>query len=447
MADTTKAYEKFRQYEVDYVPVSTTSGSMCANCRWFGGASEGYCHIVRGYPFEIMQTGWCERHEAVSESQIQQAMDAMPGGKADDAPATTGCKCDGTECTCGASDKTEDTPALPESHSKTLLSRAGDALKAMNPFKKQPELSGVKVYDDGRFVIWWTNAYQDKEYEFFPESAIDRFIQRTDTGVAPMPEVWAAHIKGSRIGMVDMLGGIGRFAIATGTFDDTPAGQHAKVYYSTQPAKVSHGFMFPREKFIDGVYHDFNTFEISLLPPGWEANPYTSFEKVKSMQLSEDKINYLKQVVGDEEAARIVADTEKKDKALEAMGVAYKDFSTPDDGTETADVQAAAKAAEENSVALFGGVVEDISSLAETQTKTADVLKQQAATIDSLTTQVKALTEAVQSLGNQVQAQTGARPRIASKADSTVVSDDQLSDDVKESMKKVDSFWGESVSG
>jgi len=444
MTENTKEIMKFSQSEVSYTPVSTSTGQACAGCRWFDGGQ--YCQLVKGYPVQIMQTGWCNRYEGLPQSgaTVDEVIDALEtvtegaddalAGKAEDDPAYT--------VTSGA---VVDIDTAKRGRISTMLTKAFQALQS--PFKKPPESSGFKVFgSENRWFAWWSNCYEDREEEFFAEKGFERYIRRVDTGLVPYPELWIAHIKGSRVGIADMVGGIGRFAIATGTFDDTTAGRDAKAYYSDNPATLSHGFMFPRDKFINGVYHDFNTFELTLLEPGWEANSYTDFEKVKSMQLSPEKLAYLKQVLPND-ADRIIAQTEEKDKALEAMGVAYKDFATPDDTAETPEVQQAARAVQENGVGLFAGLIEDITSLAETQTKAAQGITDNQQGIDALQTQVKTLTDTVQSLAEAMKAQLQARPSIASKDDSTIVPDDQLSDDVKKSMTQIDSFWGEATSG
>ncbi|MGB1286714.1 MAG: hypothetical protein ACPG7F_09300 [Aggregatilineales bacterium] len=479
MADGKKEIMKFQQHEVGYTPVSTTSGQACAGCRWFDG---GYCQLVKGYPVQIMQTGWCQRFEGIPQSTAEadaviEALETVTGA-VDVALDSKGGDTPVVEVSVSASGadwqpdpgtasrlvtlEGRDTPnyttspgavvmmdltETPEGDKQNLLSRLGDTVKALNPFKKSPATSGFKVFENNRWLAWWTNNFEDREGEIFSEKAIERYIQRAETRIVPMPELWTYHIPGSRAGIADMVGGIGHFAIATGTFDDTPTGQATKAYYEKHAARMSHGYTYHPDDLRDGVYHDFNTFELSLLPPGAEANSFTHFEEVKTMQLNAQQVAHLEKVLGKEEAARIVADTETQSKALEAMNVAYKDFTTPDDPAETPEVQQAAKAAESNAAGLFAGVIGDISSLADTQTKAAEGITQNQQSVAALTEQVKALTDAVNTLNQAVQAQKNARPRIASKADDTIVPDDQLSEDVKQSMKKVDSFWGESVTG
>lgn len=181
----------------------------------------------------------------------------------------------------------------------------------------------------------YTNSFEDRQREIIRDKALGDYVDRVNAGFVPMPELWLMHIKGSRHGEAVWLGHIGRFVVAVGTFDDTPAGQHAKAYYRKQAGRItlSHGFLTPAwatKAEPDGIttYEVVNTFEITTLPPGAAvaANPYTSFEEVQKMAVSQKQIELLTEVLGEEAAARIISETEQQSKALEELGVRYKDF-------------------------------------------------------------------------------------------------------------------------
>lgn len=73
VSDATKAYTgMLMQDEVNYIPLSTTKGKACANCRWFiaagsmgdDGDGDNDCHLVCDHPEPILPTGYCDRYEA-----------------------------------------------------------------------------------------------------------------------------------------------------------------------------------------------------------------------------------------------------------------------------------------------------------------------------------------------------------------------------------------------
>lgn len=188
------------------------------------------------------------------------------------------------------------------------------------------EESGIKVVGDNWFARY-SNAFKDREGEFFPVKAIDRYIERVDTGVIPAPELWIWHTP-IVVGKAKTVARIGMFAIAVGTFEDTPLGRAAKAFLSNHKAKLSHGFVFDKDEYKDSAYWDYNTFEISILPfeRGVEANAYTNFE-VKDMTISKEKQQFLVEMFGETTAKELIANTNKASKALEEVGVQFKDFT------------------------------------------------------------------------------------------------------------------------
>lgn len=107
--------------------------------------------------------------------------------------------------------------------------------------------TGFKVVGNNWFARY-SNAFEDREGEYFPAKAIDGYIARVDSGVTPAPELWIWH-EPIVIGKALTVARIGHFAVAVGTFHETPLGQAAKQYLSTHKAKLSHGFMFEPEAF------------------------------------------------------------------------------------------------------------------------------------------------------------------------------------------------------
>lgn len=221
---------------------------------------------------------------------------------------------------------------------------------------------GFKVYPDGRWTAWWTNNAKDRTSENFQAKEIDAYIARVDKGLVSYPELWFKHLP-IRMGKADALARIGYLAFATGTFYDTPLGQKAKDYYLAEqkagrPKTNSHGYLYPSNLKRNGVYGPFNTFEISILDPGEEANPYTSFE-VKTMfaKLDQKKFDELVRIFGKDEVEKLVNFADTKSRELETAGVDLKSFSSFE-GVELQD-----KEAHERVKALAEATVEGLKTI------------------------------------------------------------------------------------
>lgn len=185
------------------------------------------------------------------------------------------------------------------------------------------------------WLATWTNNFKDRDQEIFPEREIQAYIRRVDMGIVPQPtlQIWHGG-KSVQVGVAEQVDGHGHFGIAAGVFDDTAQGKAARDYYAdpahAKETSISHGFTFPAREFDGKHYKRFNTFEISLLPRGVEANLYTSLEGVKAMQISDAKKPYFEKVFGKELFATILDNLDEKGKALEELGAEYKDFSDTD---------------------------------------------------------------------------------------------------------------------
>jgi hypothetical protein len=209
------------------------------------------------------------------------------------------------------------------------------------------ELPVFKAIGNGYWYACFTNAFQDRDGEILSEDAQKQYVRRVKAGLVPMPELWTWHTEGTRHGVAIMVERVGKSLIALGKFDDTPAGRAAEKFYARHGSDIalSHGFMFPMwARTPDGVYKAFNTFEISTLPRGKEANPYTTFEMVKeanTMPLSDERVKFIRDVLGKaaDTVLSLVDDQEQRDKALEDSGVKFKEFvdlpPTADEDTVT----------------------------------------------------------------------------------------------------------------
>lgn len=334
-------------------------------------------------------------------------------------------------------DPPEDWAAPPERKSlaEQVREMFDELWSAATGRNKHTDLSGFKAYGD-RWVAWWTNNFEDREGEFFTEKAIDDYIRRVDLGIVPYPELWYWHIPGTKHGQADWLGRIGHYAVAAGTFDDTDLGRAAKAWYAAHPKgdAMSHGFVYDPARKRDGVYHQFNTFEITNgLTAKTAANPFTDFEGVKIMPLSDDKRKGLEERFGADLAARILESTEDKNKALEALGIAYKDFAAPDaDLIETdADVPAEVET----------DLKELVTDLSQGQALTANAALKALEEVKSLKERIAAQDAVIAEL----KAAFDDRPQSASKAAATVIEQTDLPDTLKDQLKTTHPFWGTTV--
>lgn len=260
---------RYSQLEANYDPLGGDDFEACANCRWFFGNS---CLLVSG---EISPTGYSDAYAAIpmSEPELEIEMGFM-------------------------------------ARIKRWM---------QGPIMDTP--SGFKVIDNGkRWLAWYSNAYEDKEGEIFPTQALQNdadYMWKTQE----WPELWFYHIPGTKHGDADWVGLIGRFMVATGTFDDTPLAKALIKSYAHET--VSHGFWYNAEKKVNGVYWDFHTFEISPTPQGAEANPLTSFE-VKDMAVTDEQIAELKKRLPAELADSVLKAASDATKTVDEAGLRFK---------------------------------------------------------------------------------------------------------------------------
>lgn len=158
-----------------------------------------------------------------------------------------------------------------ESAAFAIAHTAAQGAKSLNGFKRLP---------NNQFMAWYTNAYQDRDKEWFAETAIDKDISRM-VNTKAYPELWFWHIPWLVIGKADYVVKAGRFAVAFGRIADTPIAQALATHAENQGYTLSHGFTYEEKEFRDNTYHDYETFEISVLPSEKASNPFTHFMSVK----------------------------------------------------------------------------------------------------------------------------------------------------------------------
>lgn len=303
------------------------------------------------------------------------------------------------------------------------------------------EPTGFKAYGD-RWCAWWTNNFKDRDGEYFTAKAIDDYIARVDVGVVPMPELWTWHLPGTKHGQADWMARIGHYCLASGTFDDTEAGRAAQKAYSRQrqPFAMSHGFTFDVTKKEAGVFHQFNTFEISTLPPKAAANPYTVYEEADIM-LTPEKVKHLETLFGKDVAAQIIADTEAKSKAIEDLNVEFKEFvdMTPSDADASKEAIAHVEADLKTLIPdIIGDSAEGVRASMLVGRAVKALEAKHGAELEALKTTVAAQQEQIKQL---LEAHS-LRPRSASQSSDTLLEDDAMKAKVEATLTVKDEFWG-----
>lgn len=229
---------------------------------------------------------------------------------------------------------------------------------------------GFKVIGDNLWIASFTNNALDSHKQILSAKSHESYVARVKAGFVPLPELWHWHQQATKHGEADYVDIIKSdtgvvSVVAVGHFDDTPAGHAAALAYkSGAPFKLSHGFVYPRWALKGGVYSEYNTFEISTLPPNKAANQFTTFEEVATMgKITAEVAKSITDLFADA-APDILAAMEKvaeQGDAIAATGVKYKDFAGAD-----ADVVAEKQALPESFAAFAGVILEGMQKQGET---------------------------------------------------------------------------------
>ncbi|MBA3867776.1 MAG: hypothetical protein H0X30_01330 [Anaerolineae bacterium] len=376
------------QKQVNYSPLSPEPGvKACANCRWFKAASwdndPPECHLVRNYPEPILATGLSDRWEG-SLPTTPDISNPLP------------------VVIVPMEEVAVEEMALPTS-GKGLVETIRTVVTKM--FRTEPaplKEDSFSVFKATNGKHYWlarhTGKFKDREAEILADKAHEEYVDRVSKGLVPMPELWTWHTKGTRHGQADIVWKSGGFLLAVGHFDDTPEAKCAIEFYQKNAGniKLSHMFNYPKSAKQNGVYYAYNTIEITTLPDGAEAFPYTSFEEFKPMPLSEQQREFIRGVGGDEMLKRAEsADTKAitDTKTLEALGVESKGLGNFDNAT----IPAAKSELE---------AVKAVQADIETRLKT----------VEGLPAQVKTLNETIRALQDQVSASQQAESQSLAKA-------------------------------
>lgn len=417
------------QQETAYTPVSTKPGQACAGCMWYRG---NYCHIVANWPENIEPTGWCNEYRVATPAPVNYDnaipvvivdMPMLADDSAEMALPTTR-----RGFVSMLADAFKNVAARPANSSAGIVAPQTPAKPLETP---QKAFMTFKGKDDQWFwLARHTGKWVDREDEIIADHSHDEFVQRVQSGSVPMPELWTWHKKGTMHGVADFVWKAGGFTLALGHFVGTKEQiTRAVDYYNAHEVKLSHMFKYPKNGKRGKVYHAYNTVEITTLPPGAEAFPYTTFEEFRNMPLTKDQLEMIRGIGGDEMAARAesadtkaLGDTAK----LDAAGVASKNAPSTDNFDGSAipglDEEKAFLAAAKD----FDGRLKVVESLQTTITSQADQIKTLLGEVGTLKTQhTEAVTRANSLEQKLAEYQAVAPP--ASKSSDTIVNDREKS--------------------
>lgn len=354
-ADKGYTQMKYTQDEVkytDYAVRRSPVNSVCQTCRFFIGhdpmmSGASNCHIVECYPLDIVGTGYCNQWTARKVMEPE-PLEVVIVEESDDM--------DSEEMEVGMMARKLE----GESYGGAVLSlkKELDALwqqmrSALPGRKKTDEkFTAFKALGNGLWFAVFSNNFLDRDGEIITEKAWDRYLARAQSKFVPMPELWLAHIRGTKHGQALWVGKAGHMIWAAGKFDDTPAGKAAEKYYKKRngDTTMSHAFAYPIQakktedlpEGVKAVYDDLTVFEITTLEPGEEANPFTDFktlEELEAMPISDKERERIKAVFG-QAADTVLANAEVAEKAGEIfreIGTAYKSYVDTTEPTENAE--------------------------------------------------------------------------------------------------------------
>lgn len=218
---------------------------------------------------------------------------------------------------------------------RALFGSKADEQAAPLPAADPPSMTpggGFRAFKDlegkWRWLAVSSNTFVDREGEMFTKEAHELNVRTIEeTGKYPDLRLW--HVPGTRVGIADMLDVSSEgFVVATGTFDEGKE-RVAERLKELGPFGVSHGYRYREQDKVDGVFHGYMDYELSVLPLERAANTDTGFlagQEVPEMSLSKDKKDFISNVLGVE-----LADTLEKTlqtaaaKAAEG-GVGYKEL-------------------------------------------------------------------------------------------------------------------------
>lgn len=443
MNEPNKAFIPISQIEAGYTPLAVSATQACSNCRFFYQNGEGgfACQLIENYPEPIVPNGVCNRWEAGTMPEPEPLLVEVVGVESTGDAEFRAWANGAIENIDNISQRIADGSIEPVSLQPNALERIWEGIQE----KIFGKPATFKVLPDGKhWVAYYTNNFKDREEEILSEAAHIKYISRLNMGLLPMPELWFWHIPGTKHGKALWVDYVDHIVTAVGEFTDDPIGKAFSEHYRKSRTRYanSHGFYADRAKhyrIVDGVgiWDDYNTFEITVLPTKAAANPFTLFTEIDTMTISPESAAALAGIIGKEHADKIIEEAQKASKEVKDLGVQHKDFTDPatleTPTTDTAAIEALSK-----------NVAPVLLSMAETQGDMAEVQKAFDLRISAIE---KAFTnalaerdarlQALESQNKVLQSELALTPRRASTDASTALkTDEQVGGQTQDQLKQ-----------
>jgi len=178
---------------------------------------------------------------------------------------------------------------------------------------------------DLRWIGWTSSNFKDLDGDIISEEAHKEFVRFLDTNPDMAPLFLSWHTKGSqREAPVDAWLYENGFMIYSGVLTEPEAISLLKVMRK-EKLGMSHGFIGIRDPNDRRVISKYRTFEVSDLPLDNAAFPYTDLDIILKEAGSMNKLDYLKDILGEKKVEKLLEDTALKQKLLREEGHEEKD--------------------------------------------------------------------------------------------------------------------------
>lgn len=193
----------------------------------------------------------------------------------------------------------------------------------------------------------YSNRFRDRDSTSFPRLGGEivssdghrKYMAFLDANPGKAPELWSLHLPGTaRKNRAHWWDFDGNFAYAE--FKLTPE-EALGVYQFAQVFEpgLSHGFAVYRYDAEKGIIEEYETYEISILPQEWAANPWTTFtlirKELEDMKLTPEKRAVLVSLHGEEFVNEFEQKSDKLVTVLDALGVDTKSVFSEKDAAQT----------------------------------------------------------------------------------------------------------------
>jgi len=184
-----------------------------------------------------------------------------------------------------------------------------------------------------RWVLISSSAYQDRDGEIVSQKALEADVARADAEKDYGPLLWW-HESRLPLGDADFNATHGPMLIESGTFKSGAVAVGLKEHEAELGGSIA--FNHPMtEPDKEGVFNTVRRFERSILPKEKASNLFTRFSVKESTDMDKEKVDSLKDKIGDEAVSAILQSAEAQTKQADAAGVRRKE-EQPDGAASTA---------------------------------------------------------------------------------------------------------------